>query len=422
MISTEKTMNTRVDRKRFGVLVGLVGLTLAAGCKGEGQQTASPTVKEGAAPGGDKAGTVTPVAAVTINVMDAAGTLQLVQEAIESFKTKHPGKVEKFTFNKAPAPELPGKLKAMQGAGRMDIDLVLGGTDILAAGIEQGLWTRILPDHGAMFPNVLDNYTDQAREMQKLAQDQALAVVFMPAGPLLEYNPETVKSPPTTPAELLAWCKAHKDRFIYARPANSGPGRTFLMGLPYLLGDKDPRDPINGWDKTWAFLKELDSCIEYYPGGTTATMKEFGEGSRDMTMTVTGWDINPRALGIVPENYKVAAFKDMTWVNDTQFMIVPKGLSPEKLSVVLELMAFLLQPEQQALTFDKGYFYPGPSVKGVTLAMAPKESQDVIKKFGRPEYDEWLAKFPHQRPLEAKAMVAAFRRWDEEVGAQKAKK
>lgn len=414
----EDTMDTRT-RKLTGLLVALVGLTLAGGCKRESKPQGAAAVKESTAPAGGADKTTGPV---TINVMDAAGTLQLVQGAIEAYKTKYPGKVDKLTFNKAPAPELPGKLKAMQDAGRMDIDLVLGGTDILAAGIEQGLWTRILPDHADLFPKVLDNYTDQAREMQKLAQDQALAVVFMPAGPLLEYNPDTVKSPPTTPAELLAWCKAHKDRFIYARPANSGPGRTFLMGLPYLLGDKDPRDPIKGWDKTWAFLKELDSCIEYYPGGTTATMKEFGEGSRDMTMTVTGWDINPRALGIVPEKYKVAAFKDMTWVNDTQFMIVPKGLAPEKLAIVLDLMAFLLQPEQQALTFDKGYFYPGPSVKGVTLEMAPPASQDVIKKFGRPEYDEWLAKFPHQRPLEAKAMVAAFHRWDEEVGAQKTKK
>ena len=46
----------------------------------------------------------------------------------------------------------------------------------------------------------------------------------------------------------MAWCKAHPNRFIYARPANSGPGRTFLMGLPYLLGDKDPKDPVAGWD------------------------------------------------------------------------------------------------------------------------------------------------------------------------------
>jgi putative spermidine/putrescine transport system substrate-binding protein len=360
-----------------------------------------------------------PKSPVVVNVTDVGGALALLQDAIEAYKTKNPKVVSRFTFTKAPSPELPGKLKAMQAANRTDIDLVLGGLDILSAGIEQGLWTRILPEHAKQFPGVLDNYIPAARKMQELAKDQALAVVFMPAGPLLEYNPDKVKTPPTTPQALLAWCKANPNRFIYARPANSGPGRTFLMGLPYLLGDKEPKDPLKGWDKTWAYLKELNSCIEYYPTGTGITMKEFGEGSRDMTVTVTGWDINPRALGIVPKSYKVAAFDQMTWVNDTQYLMVPKGLSQEKLAVVLDLMAFLLKPEQQALTYDKGYFYPGPAVKNVPLSMAPKESQDVIKEYGRPEYDQWLAKFPHAQPLDAKALVDAFRKWDQEIGAQK---
>jgi putative spermidine/putrescine transport system substrate-binding protein len=241
----------------------------------------------------------------------------------------------------------------------------------------------------------------------------------MPAGPLLEYNPDKVKQAPTTPQELLAWCKANPNRFGYARPANSGPGFTFLMGLPYVLGDKNPRDPVNGWDKTWAFLKELDTCIEYYPSGTGAMMKELGEGSRDMTVTMTGWDLNPRILGIVPKSYKVTPFKNMTWVNDAHYMAVPKGIPAEKLAVVLDLMAYLLKPEAQALTYDKGYFYPGPSVKNVPLSMAPKESQDAIREFGRPEYDAWLAEFPHVPTLEAKAVVEAFRRWDSDIGARK---
>ncbi len=362
-----------------------------------------------------------PKKAVTINVVDVAGSLALLQDAIDSYRVKHPEAVEKFNFTKAPAPELPGKLQAMQAAGRSDIDLVTGGTDILSAGIEKGLWTPILPDHADMFPNVLDNYNPQAKAMQGLAKGQALAAVFMPAGPLLEYNPDKVAKPPSTPAELLAWCKAHPKRFIYARPSNSGPGRTFLMGLPYLLGDADPKDPIKGWDKTWTFLKDLNSCIEYYPGGTTATMKEFGEGSRDLTVTVTGWDINPRAIGIVPKSFKVAAFKGMTWVNATQYLIIPKGVAPEKLPILLDLMKYLLEPPQQALTYDKGYFYPGPAVKNVPLSMAPKESQDIIREFGRPEYDDWIANFPHTQPLEAKMLVEAFRRWDQEVGAQKTK-
>ena len=356
---------------------------------------------------------------VTVNVVDVGGALALLQDAIESYKTTHPN--VKFTFTKAPAPELPSKLKAMQGAGRSDIDLVLGGTDILSAGIEQNLWTKLLPEHATKFPNVLDNYLPEARKMQELAHEQGLAVVFMTGGPFLEYNPDKVKQAPTSPQELLEWCKANPNRFIYGRPANSGPGRTFIMGLPYLLGDKNPKDPVKGWDKTWAYLKELNTCIEYYPGGTGAVMKELGEGSRDMTVSVTGWDINPRALGVVPKNFKVGAFKNMTWVNDTQYMMTPKGVAAEKLLVVLDVMAYLLKPEQQALTYDKGYFYPGPAVKNVPLTMAPKASQDVIKEFGRTEYAEWIAKNPHVQPLESQAMVVAFRMWDQEVGAQKFK-
>ncbi|MEO8152008.1 MAG: extracellular solute-binding protein [Rhizobacter sp.] len=356
---------------------------------------------------------------VTVNVVDVGGALALLQDAIESYKTKNPN--VKFTFTKAPAPELPSKLKAMQAAGRSDIDMVLGGLDILSAGLEQNLWVRVLPDHAAKFPGVLDNYLPQARKMQDLAKDHALAAVFMPAGPLLEYNPDKVKQAPTTPAELLSWCHANPNRFIYARPANSGPGRTFLMGLPYLLGDKNPKDPIDGWEKTWAYLKLLNGCIEYYPGGTGAVMRELGEGSRDLTVTVTGWDVNPRALGVVPKQYKVAAFKDFTWVNDTQYMMVPKGISTEKQAIVWDLMAYLLKPAQQALTYDKGYFYPGPAVKNVPLTMAPQASQDVIKEFGRPEYADWIANRPHAQPLDSQALVKALRKWDEEVGAQKMK-
>jgi putative spermidine/putrescine transport system substrate-binding protein len=409
----DEQRSTRVFRRTWLLLVAVSQFAWAIGCS-KSNKSDEPASAASSEPAKAKA-------PVTINVVDVAGSLALLQDAIESYRTKNPGAVEKFNFTKAPAPELPGKLKAMQAAGRSDIDLVTGGTDILSAGIEQQLWTNILPDHADKFPNVLDHYNAQARTMQNLTQGQALAVVFMPAGPLVEYNPATVAKPPTTPAELLAWCKAHPKRFIYARPSNSGPGRTFLMGLPYLLGDSNPKDPIKGWDKTWAFLKELGSCIEYYPSGTGATMKEFGEGSRDMTVTVTGWDINPRALGIVPKAYKVGAFKGMTWVNDTQYLIVPKGVAPEKLSVILDLMKFLLEPAQQALTYDKGYFYPGPAVKDVPLSMAPKESQDVIHEFGRTEYDDWIANFPHTQPLESKMLVEAFRRWDQDVGAQKSK-
>lgn len=360
-------------------------------------------------------------APVSLNVVDVAGNLQLTQKAIEAFKEKNPNLVANVTFTNAPAPQLPGKIKAMQAAGRADIDLVLTGTDALAAGIEQNLWLKLLPDNAGAFPGVLDRYAPGPRKMQDVAQGFGLEVTYMPAGPLLEYNPAKVSDPPKTPEQLLAWCKAHPNKLIYARPANSGPGRTFLMGLPYVLGDKNPQDPINGWDKTWAFLKQLNDCVPYYPGGTSAVMKELGEGTRDMTVTVTGWDLNPRALGIVPAEFRIQAFDNMTWVNDAHYMVIPKGVAKDKLDVLFKLMNFLLEPAQQAMTYDDGYFYPGPAVKGVTLEMAPAHSQEVIRKFGRPEYAKLLAERPHVQPLNAQAMVAAFQKWDREIGSQKSK-
>jgi putative spermidine/putrescine transport system substrate-binding protein len=361
-------------------------------------------------------------APIAINVIDVAGDLQVSQPALEKFQAEHPDLVSKFVFTQATAPELAGKLKAQQDAGRVDIDFVLTGNDALAAGMEQGLWLEILPKYASMFPDLKDLYIHGAYLMQDMAHGQAFVDDWYPSGPLLEYAPDRVKDVPDTPEKLLAWCKAHPNRFMYARPANSGPGRTFVMGLPYLLGDKDPMDPIHGWDKTWAYLKELDSCIEYYTSGTTASMKELANGTRDIIATTTGWDINPRYLGIVPEDYKVAAFKGFHWVGDANYMAIPKGVAPEKLNVVLQLLAFLLKPEQQAFMYDHGYMYPGPAIKGVTLNMAPADSQDTIKQFGRPEYADLIANNPTEPPLDAKPLVAMFDKWDREIGAAKMSK
>jgi putative spermidine/putrescine transport system substrate-binding protein len=363
-----------------------------------------------------------PASPVELNVVDVAGNLALTQKAIEAYGAAKPEAVSRFNFTKAPAPELPGKIKAQQDAGRVDIDLVLTGTDALSAGITQGLWTPLLPDHAKELPDLQKILQPAAWNMQSLAQGQGVVVTYYPSGPLLEYMPDAVPTPPKTAADLLAWAKANPGRFMYARPANSGPGRTLIMGLPYILGDSDPKDPEKGWEKTWAFLEELGETIEYYPTGTGATMKELGEGSRDMIASTTGWDINPRVLGTVPKEAKVAALEGFHWVSDAHYMVVPKGVSDDKLAVLLDLMNWLLQPQQQAYTFDQGYFYPGPAVQGVTLDMAPKESQDAIKEFGRPEYEQLIASHPIELPLLPDKLVIAFRMWDEQVGGQKVKK
>ena len=404
-------------RRRTIAAIAMAGV-LAIGACGEGP--AGP----GGGGGGEGVETAPssppkmPESAVTLNVLDVAGNLQLTKGAIEQYRKDNPKAVSRVTYTTATAPELTGKVKAQQKAGRLDIDLVLTGTDGLAAGIEQDLWLKGLAGSG---DGLKPTYLEPAAKMQEQAEDAGVLVNYYPSGPLLEYAPDRVSKPPTTPQALLAWAKANPGKFMYARPSNSGPARTFLMGLPYLLGDKDPRDPVNGWDKTWAYLKELGKYVEYYPSGTKDTMSGIADGSRDMIPTTTGWDINPRALGTVPKDVKVASFDKLHWVTDAHYMVVPKGISKDKLAVTMDLMKHLLTPESQALSYDDGYFYPGPAIEGVGIDKAPAKSQKVVEEFGRPEYEQLIASKPKETPLLGKALVDAFDKWDREVGGSKVK-
>jgi putative spermidine/putrescine transport system substrate-binding protein len=357
-----------------------------------------------------------PSAPVTINVLDVAGNLQLTKGMIENFKAAHPEIINNVTYSTATAPELAGKLQAQQQGGNVQINLVLTGTDGLAAGIKNNLLTKVIPDHQDMFPGLMDNYLAPAADMQGLAQGYGVEIVYYPSGPLYEYNPSKVTTPPTTPAELLAWAKAHPGKFEYARPANSGPGRTFLMALPYLLGDKDPTDPVNGWANTWAYLKDLGQYINVYQTGTTATMKDLAAGTVDMIASTTGWYVNPIILGTVPKTTAVGHYNNMTWVTDAQYAVIPNGVSADVLTADLDLIAWMLKPDQQAISYDKGYFYPGPAVKGVTIDMAPADSQAALKGVVPAEFDQWIAQFPKKTSLSADGQVTAFDLWDKNIG------
>ncbi|GAA2559349.1 extracellular solute-binding protein [Winogradskya consettensis] len=404
------------SRRQFLAITAAVGVSVSTGLSACGAPDSGQGSAKTDGPVPDK-----PSAPQTVNVLDVAGNLQLTQPMIDDFVAKNDKVIAKVTYTKATAPELVGKVKAQQGAGRVDIDLVLTGVDGLAAGIDQGLWLDLLPAFAARLPGMAD-YLPGAAAMQKLAGNAGVAVTYYPSGPLIEYLPKNVATPPTAAPALLEWAKANPGGFQYARPSNSGPGRTFLMGLPYLLDDADPKDPVKGWDKTWAYLKELDKYVTLYPSSTSETMKNLANGSAKIIASTTGWDINPRVLGTVPKEAKVGTLAGFHWITDAHYAVIPKGVSVDKQAAVLALIASMLTPEQQAKAYDKGYFYPGPAIKDVPLSMAPEDSRKAIEEFGRPEYEALIAGSPLTVPLDAKSLVAAFDRWDREVGGNKVKK
>lgn len=360
----------------------------------------------------------TPSSPVTLNILDVAGNQKLTGPMVDAFVADHPEIVSSVTWESAGAPDVVGTIKPQVDSGNLSIDLVMTGTDGLSAGIEQDLWIPIVEEYGDRLGN-MDNYIEPAANMQELASGFGVVTTYYPSGPLMQYDPAVVTDVPTTPEELLAWAKANPGKFGYARPANSGPGRTFLMGLPYMLGDTDPSDPVNGWDKTWAYLKDLGTTIDSYPTGTGQVITNMADGTWSLIPTTTGWDINPRALAQEPATIEAAPFDDFTWVTDAHYAAIPMGQSADKVSAILNLLQYVLEPETNAMAYDAGYFYPGPAVEGATLDLAPQESQDVINEFGRDWYDDLIEEMPKATPLPPADLVAAFDLWDREVGSGK---
>jgi putative spermidine/putrescine transport system substrate-binding protein len=150
-------------------------------------------------------------------------------------------------------------------------------------------------------------------------------------------------------------------------------------------------------------------------------MDELTSGAVDMIASTTGWDVNPRALGVVPKDFGIQTFEGFHFVADAHYVAIPRGVPAGEQAVILELMKFMLTPKAQAISYDKGYFYPGPAVKNVPLTLAPADSQKVVTEYARPEYDELFKTVPVETQLDVDDIVFMFDKWDREVGGSKVK-
>ena len=353
---------------------------------------------------------------ITLSIIDTGGDLASTEVIIRNYAKANPNKVNDIKIQRAPAPELPAKIKAQQDAGRLDINLVLTGQD---GGSLLALNKQIIqiPNYKTEFPR--DILTDAGKALYDEGGGYLIPSVGNAGGPVFIYNPSKVPNPPKTAADLLAWVKANPGKFMYARPANSGPGRSILQGMSFILNDSKPMDPEKGWEKGWDFLKELGKSVEYYPTGTAITLKEFAQGQRWMIAGIMEWDMKPRAQSVIPPDSKIAILENTTFVVDGHYWAIPTGVPKEQVDVILDLMKFMWKPEQQVLTWTA---FIGPVVKSATIASAPKNIQDDVKEFWRPEYDQVGTKWKVSSPLGVTALSYAMDRWDREIGADQVKK
>ena len=356
---------------------------------------------------------------ITLSIIDNGGDLASTGVIIENYKKAFPNKVKEIKLQRGPAPETPAKIKAQQDAGRADINLILTGQDagsVLAANKQL---IQLFPTYDKMFPK--DELKEEAKILQDAGGGYLMTTVVNAGGPVFIYNPKKVQKPPKTIDELLAWAKANPQKFLYARPANSGPGRSIMCGLPWILGDKAPMDPEKGWDKAWAFMKEFGKYIEYYPTGTLFTLREFAQEQRWMISGIMEWDMKPRAEGVIPPEAKITVLDNTTFIIDGHYWGIPKGVPQNEVEVLLDLMKFMRRIDQQVLTYKA---FIGPTIKAATLDKAPADIRDYVKEFWRPEYDQIGPgkKYKMASQLDFKELTYAMDRWDREIGAQQIKK
>ncbi len=367
-------------------------------------------------------GSVLPASAgqpITLSILDNGGDYASTGVIIENYQKANPDKVKEIKLQRGPAPETPAKIKAQQDAGRADINLILTGQDAGSVLVANKQVIELFPKYDKMFPK--DELNDAAKVLQDSGGGALMPVVVNAGGPVFIYNPKKVQKPPKTADELLAWAKANPKRFLYARPANSGPGRSIMCGLPYILNDKAPMDPEKGWDKAWAFMKELGKHMEYYPTGTLFTLREFAQDQRWMIAGIMEWDMKPRAEGVIPPDAKITVLDNTTFVIDGHYWGIPKGVPQNEVDVILDLMKFMRRPEQQVLTWKA---FIGPSIKAATFDKAPPQIRDLVKEHWRPEYDQIGPgkKYKMAPQLDFKELTYAMDRWDREIGAQQIKR
>jgi putative spermidine/putrescine transport system substrate-binding protein len=403
--------------RRYVVLVAASAAVVAAGavaaCGAPGKSSPKASSSTGFAP-------QKPDKPITLTILDGGGDLKGGgQAAIDAFVKANPDLVSSVTYQTAAATDVTGKIKAQQMGGSMSTSLVLGGPDVFGAAQAERVLLQQLPAQASGLPD-LSTIQDKGRaDYQAMSDGYGLLINYDQNGPFVDYNPSAVNADqvPTTPQALLDWAKAHPGKFAYAAPNNSGSGRAFIETLPYMLGDSNPADPVNGWNKTWDYLEQLGKYVHSYPTSSTILAQQFGTGQLDVIPTVISHDISFRKSSTYPANTGIALFSDQNWISDGHYAMIPSGVSAQTLYVDLKLESYLVSAQAQASRLTTGVLTTAN--KDVTIANSGSAVSTFVQQWGRPDFfPSALAKGTVRTPLTPANLQQAFSLWQRNVGSK----
>jgi len=193
---------------------------------------------------------------ITISIIDNGGDLASTQVIIENYKKANPDKVKEIKIQRGP----PRDARQDQGtagrrAGGHQPSPHRPGRRLRPR--RQQAAHRAVPKYDKMFSEGRADRRGEGAPGFGRRVPHAGRGKRRRAG--VHLQPEEGAEAPQDRRRAADLGQGEPQPIPVCRPANSGPGRSIMAGLPFILNDKAPADPEKGWDKAWAYMKELGS-------------------------------------------------------------------------------------------------------------------------------------------------------------------
>ena len=323
-----------LKRKYAGVLAAVAVASLAFGAGAPSSQAAASKVSQ----------TVRMYISGDTNIQDL-----WVKNLVPAFKLAYPGYDVVVTF------DLHGEHDAQQTA-KMTAASVLhkdSGVDLFEGGFATQLGLAGLLWHPT--PGLLPNLKDVGKSV--LAAGKG-GIPYRASSVLLAYNSTTVKTPPKTLDELLAWIKANPGKFTYNAPNGGGSGYAFVQTVvDKFLTAKERNTLVQTVNKPlqtkWAAgLEVLRGLNKFtygqngtYPANNAETLKDIATGLVDMASVWSDQFASGVKAGTIPANIKVTQISGPAFTGGAAYLGIPS--SSQNRTAARLLANWLLTPAAQ---------------------------------------------------------------------------
>jgi len=282
------------------------------------------------------------------------------------------------------------KLKSQKDANvaKYDIDVAIIHQSIMPDMIQNDLLAKYAPEIGTY------KLMTAADGKNALGFDvEGYVMPMFHSQVVLAYNPEMVKSPPSSFEELVAWIKANPRKFGYNGVKGGMSGVAFVTGWAYWKTGKYDQYATGAYDKGaqsgWpAAIKELKGLPVILTTGNNDTLDKLNRGEIAMGPVWVDMLINMKNEGRMDPKIKMKLISP-GFPGQPMYLVVTKKAANYEMAK--KYVEFITSPEQQArVIVERNGWLPGIDAKHVLPVVSAKAKDmlfgdvppEVLEKYG----------------------------------------